>query len=293
MHVLVTGASGLIGRAAVRTLLGRGHAVTALHRHPLSERGAAELIYADVRTPEARRAAARADAVLHMAGSGDVQASWEDPRGSMDVHIGGTLNLLAGVRESGGALVIPSTQRIYRPARRPLRETDRAQPADPYSVAKLAAEGVCRVFSERYHLAIRATRLFSVYGPEQRGQGASGVVAIFADRARAGADLVVEPGPRRDFTYVDDAALGLSLALERARAGFRIYNVATGQGTSLETLAAKIAALYGSRSRVIVSTERWERGDYVADIARARRELGFEPRVAVDDGLRVLKAARR
>src|SRR5207249_6049012 len=145
-----------------------------------------------------------------------------------------------------------------------------------YGLAKLVAEASCRLYTERYGLATRAVRLFSVYGPGQRGQGSSGVVAIFARRALAGRDLVVEPGPGRDLTYVDDAARGLCLALEQARPGFRVYNVASGEGTALEALAKAIVGLVGSRSRILPPTEPWRGGDLVADLGRARRELGYE-----------------
>jgi UDP-glucose 4-epimerase len=286
VRVLVTGASGLIGKAVVRELVARGHRVRTLQRGP----GAAELtglpsLRTDVASAAARREAARAEAVLHLAGRGDVEESWQIPLEYLRLLVGGTLNLLEGARMGGAGVVVPSTQRVYRPAGRPLRETAPVLPRDPYALAKLAAEATCRLYAERYGVATRAVRLFSVYGPGQRGQGTSGVVAIFARRARAGQDLIVEAGPRRDLTYVDDAARGLCLALERARTGFRVYNVATGQGTALEALAKEIVRSVGSRSRIVPPTETWRGGDLVADVRRARRELGYEPEISLEEGL--------
>jgi nucleoside-diphosphate-sugar epimerase len=114
------------------------------------------------------------------------------------------------------------------------------------------------------------------------------VVAIFATRARAGSDLRVDPGPRRDFTYVDDAAAGLCLALERAAPGFKVYNVGTGQPAGLDQLADAIVRQLSSPSRIVRPTTPWKGGDLVADITRARHELGYEPRIALPEGLRLL-----
>src|SRR4029078_7275952 len=100
-------------------------------------------------------------------------------------------------------------------------------------------------------LSVRVLRFFSVYGPGQQGQGNSGVLAIFLKRAQGGDDITVDPGPQRDFTHADDAALGICLALERAASGYRVYNVATGQGTSLEALAKSVVALTRSGARIV------------------------------------------
>jgi UDP-glucose 4-epimerase len=283
----VTGASGLIGRQVVRDLVAAGHAVTALQRRASPEiDGVVRQIEADIVSTEARQAAEHAEAVVHLGGRGDVQDSWRDPAGYIRTVVEGTINVLEGARHGGGAVVFPSTQRVYRVQRRPIREGDRTEPADPYALAKLAAEGACRLYAQRYGLSTRVLRVFSVYGRGQRGQGNSGVVAIFREAAEAGRPLLVDSGPRRDFLAVEDAARGLIMAVQRGRRGFQNYKLGSGQGTSLLELARMVVELSGSRSSIVSPPSEWSRGDLVADISRARRELGFEPSISLVCGVR-------
>jgi UDP-glucose 4-epimerase len=300
MQILVTGASGFIGRHVVAELLNAGHDVTTLHRGQALE-GSAPLprrhVQADVADALARDAAASVEAVVHLAGRGDVQASYREPLEYGAVNAQGTLNVLDGARRSGAHVLLASTQRVYRPMDRPIVEDAALAPTDPYACTKLVAEQWCRMYAE--HLATPATivRLFSVYGPGQVGQGTSGVATIFLDRARRGEPLAVHAEQRRDLTWVGDVARGIRLALELPPSPPttpRVYNLATGVGTTLEELARMVCTATHSASTITPPTSRSPEGDRVADISRARAELGYEPLVTIAEGIaRLALAAQR
>lgn len=293
MQILVTGGSGFIGRHVVAELTATGHQVTTLHRGaPLAERDiggpAPRHLPLDVLAPEARLAATRADAVVHLAGRGDVQASYREPVEYSQLNALGTLNVLDGARQSRAHVVMASTQRVYRPTEQPIREDAPLAPTDPYAYSKLVAEQWCRMYAEQLETPTTVVRLFSVYGPGQVGQGTSGVVSIFLDRARRGEPLTVHADQQRDLTWVGDVARGIRLAVESppsAEAPARVYNLATGVGTTLHELAQLVCTATDSRSEIVPPTGRSSEGDRVADVARARAELGYEPTVTVADGL--------
>lgn len=291
MRILVTGASGFIGRHVVAELGGAGHLVTTLHRgEPLTPPTATppiEHIRADVLSDVARAAAAASDAVVHLAGRGDVQASFSEPFEYNRLNALGTLNVLEGARARPAHVVLASTQRVYRPAERPIPEDAPLGPADPYAVSKLVAEQWCRMYAEQLATPTTVVRLFSVYGPGQVGQGTSGVVSIFLERARRGEPLAVHADQKRDLTWVGDVARGIRQAVEQppAPGSHRVYNLATGIGTSLVALAELVRDTLGSTSAIEAPAARAAEGDRVADITRAQADLGYRPLVTLAEGL--------
>ncbi len=285
MKVLVTGASGLIGRHTVPVLLEAGHAVHTFHRGPALD-GVPHTV-GDVQRdgPLLCEAARGAHAVVHLAGRGDVAESRRDPLGYAELNSIGTLRALEAARAAGAAFVFASTQRIYPLQPRPCREDDPPAPDSPYGYAKWTGELWCRMAAEQYGLPTTALRFFSVYGPGQQPNGLSGVVTIFARAALRGHPLIVRSEGKRDFTDARDVASGIRGALRCPAAGYRVYNVATGLGTSFGDLARLVVELTGSTSPVQRDISEPAGRDLVPDISRARSELAFEPHIPLREGL--------
>lgn len=285
MRVLVTGATGLIGRHTVDLLLRSGHQVRCFQRHP---HATVETVVGDVCTDVHALCVAARDcgAVVHLAGRGDVGESRRDPTGYADLNATGALHAVEAARTAGATFVLASSQRVY-PLKPGLCAEDAVlAPDSPYGYAKWVAELWCRMASEQFGLSTRALRFFSVYGPGQQPNGGSGVVTIFARAALAGQPLVVQSAGRRDFSSAHDVARGINLALELPADGrHRVYNIATAVGTTFRQLAELVVELTGSPSAIDERIDEPPGQDLVANIDRARSELGYAPCTDLRAGL--------
>jgi UDP-glucose 4-epimerase len=287
MTVLVTGASGLIGRHCVAHLVQSGERVRTFQRSVPVNAGV-EYVAGDVRTDiEALCDAARGcRAVVHLAGRGDVGESRRDPVGYADLNATGALHALEAARSASATFVLASSQRVYPLQPGVCHEDAPLAPDSPYGYAKWVAELWCRMASEHFGLPTRVLRFFSVYGPGQQANGGSGVVSIFARAALAGEPLVIQSAGRRDFTDARDVARGIQLAIDTPRGDLhRVYNIATGAGTSFRDLAETLVQIAGSTSTIQERLTEPPGRDLVADIRRAHAELGYKPCVTLADGL--------
>jgi UDP-glucose 4-epimerase len=286
VRVLVTGATGLIGRHAVVALQERGHAVRTFQR---SAAHGTDWRAGDVRTDREAlcRATSGCGAIVHLAGRGDVGESRRDPVGYAELNATGTLHALEAARHAGAAFILASSQRVYPMQPSACREDQALAPDSPYGYAKWAAELWCRMASEQFGVTTRVLRFFSVYGPGQQANGGSGVVTIFARAALSNAPLVIQSAGRRDFTDARDVARGIACALNdaTARGGFATYNVATGVGTSFRELANHVVRLCGSRSSIEERIIEADGCDLVADTTRARTQIGFSASIGLVEGL--------
>jgi UDP-glucose 4-epimerase len=288
MTVLITGASGLIGRHTVAQLVDRGEPVRTFQRGSQPAVPGVEAIQGDVRTDvEALATAARGcRAIVHLAGRGDVAESRRDPAGYALLNATGALHALEAARAADAMFLLASSQRVYPLKPGLCREDEPLAPDSPYGYAKWVAELWCRMTSEQFGLTTRVLRFFSVYGPGQQPNGGSGVVTIFLKAALAHQPLVIQSAGLRDFSEVSDVARGIGLALDSPPDGaHRVFNLATGRGTSFRQLADLVIDLTGSRSTIEERISEPPGQDLVADISRARTALGYAPRIGLRDGL--------
>jgi UDP-glucose 4-epimerase len=252
-----------------------------------------EIITGDLAEPEvAARAVAGVSLVFHLGAVASVQKSVEDPAGSHRVCASGTLHVLDAARRAGVRRVVyaASSSAYGIPAGEVQTEADPARPLSPYAAAKLAGEMYMQAFSASYGLETVSLRFFNIFGPRQRADSPySGVIAIFAAAMTAGrAPTVHGDGLQtRDFTYVANVVQALQKAAEVPGISGKTFNVGTGQRITILDLAAALNRLLGTDLRPQHGSPR--AGDVrhsCADISRTRRELGYEPAVGFEEGLK-------
>jgi UDP-glucuronate 4-epimerase len=302
VRALVTGCAGFIGSHLTESLLADGHEVLGVDC--FNDNYARSQKLANLRTAIdfesfrfARSDLAEADAsrlldgcetVFHLAAEPGVRSSWG---ARFDVYlrnnVAATQRLLeAAVQVGGLRFVYASSSSVYGEAESlPTPEDASPQPLSPYGVTKLGAEQLCVLYHANHGLDTVALRYFSVYGPRQRPDMA------FNRFCRAA--LVDEPitlygdgRQTRDFTYVADVVAATRAAALADAAPGGVYNVGGGSRVSLRRALEVLETVSGSR--LDVRCEPREHGDVAdtgADIARARKDLGFRPRTSLEAGL--------
>lgn len=300
-QVLVTGGAGFIGSHVVEGLLQRGHRVRVLDNLATGRRDNLahlqddiELVEGDIQSFErVARAVAGCEIVLHQAALPSVQRSIEDPLTSNATNVLGTLNVLLAARDHGVRRVVcASSSSIYGSASSytPKRETDPTHPISPYASAKLAGESYARSFHVAFGLDTVSLRYFNVFGPRQDpGSRYAAVIPSFIAEAIAGRRPVIfgDGEQSRDFTYVDNVVGANLLAMDAPDPAGRIYNVACGERVTLNRLIGELSELLGQEIAPVYTAARaGEVRHMLADLSLARRGLGYEPSVALREGLR-------
>jgi len=293
--ILVVGAGGFIGSAVTEFLLSLSIRVRALLSAPEQPAwnvgGTVETCRADIRDiAKLRELAQGADIVVHAAGPPSVRSSFEFPAECASIHTLGTVALLEACRRTGVArFVYLSSAEVYgRPATERVAENHPLQPLSPYGAAKAAAEVFVMTMARLCNIKYVILRPFSVYGPRQSPQSLVGT--ILRQSQQEGCVYLSDLRPVRDYCYVRDLAEAVALACS-ANESDGIFNIASGEGTSVEQMAKLILGIC-HRDMLVQQKNQPERPQeaeifrLVADTERARNVLGWEPRTALEDGIR-------
>jgi UDP-glucose 4-epimerase len=319
LNWLITGGCGFIGTALIRSLKDEGgHGIRVVDNltvgdrddlatasdfvekspedpGPVSPDGPVELVVGDILDEDlALRAAEGADAIVHLAANTGVLPSIEDPRGDCRKNVFGTLNYLEAARHNGvGRFVFASSGgTVIGEVEPPIHEEMAPHPVAPYGASKLAGEGYCSAYFQTFGVQSVALRFGNVYGPLSGHKNS--VVARFIKRAAGGETLEIygDGAQTRDYIFIGDLIRAIKLSVTTTGVGGETFQIATNAETTVRELTDRLLpalAEVGVKDVEVRNAEDLGRRGVsrnFADTSKAKRLLGWQAEMDLDEGLR-------
>ncbi len=301
--MLVTGGAGFIGSNIVDRLVAEGHRVAivddlsagrtqnvnakaTLHRMSVGSDGLKAIFQQE-----------QPEYVYHLAAQASVSASVREPARDATTNVLGMINLLECARQSGVKKIIYSSTggALYgEPERIPCDESHPIRPLSPYGLSKYVGEQYVQLYRRLHGLQYTILRYANVYGPRQDPHGEAGVVAIFTRLMLDGKQPAINgTGEQtRDFVFVGDVVDANMRAMDRGEG--QAFNIGTGVCTSVNEVFESLKRATGfSQEAVHRPGLPGEVMNISLECSKARRELGWEPKIGLDEGLRLTVASLR
>jgi len=298
MRVIVTGGAGFIGSHLTDAFLARDDDLTVIDDLSSGRPGRLDsrvtLYKASVTDAAALTeiiGSVKPELICHLAAQIDVRASVVQPAADAEANVIGTINVLEAARAVGARLLFCSTGgALYgRDAPIPSLEDVLPLPESPYGIGKHCAEQYVDLYNRLHQCSHSVLRLANVYGPRQDPTGEAGVVPIFCSQVLAGARPTIfgDGTQTRDFVYVGDAVAAFIAAADQRRPG--IWNIGTGVEVSILELAKVIADVTGKPLEPKLAAPRpGELQRSALAVERARRDLGWQAKTTLADGVRAV-----
>lgn len=287
MRVLVTGGAGFIGRYLVKSLIKKDHDVIILDNLSSPDANPDDLNVLPIDVTDYNKMKNYfddVDIVFHLAALPRVRESISDPLTTFKENCVGTHNVFNACKENNvKKIIFTSSREVFGDAQYlPVDEKHPKIPKSPYAASKLYGEALCNAFWNSYGIKFTIVRPSNVYGWGDSRR----VIPVFIRKALEDGKLPVFGGEQTlDFTYTTDTVDGLMSCLNKASDN-EDFNLGIGEGCSILELANKIIEIIGSGKIQVLDPVLGEVESYVANIEKAKKILGYNPKISFDEGLK-------
>jgi GDP-4-dehydro-6-deoxy-D-mannose reductase len=297
MKSLITGANGFIGNYLSSYLSEVGDAVFGLDLKKSQTRNKnIQQITGNLLEPKftvKMIEKVSPDRIFHLAAQSNITYSFSNPRETMEINIGGTLNLLESIRKLKKVVTFVSfgSSAEYGKSAKggeAIPETAKLEPTNPYGVSKVAAGHLVEIYRQAYKLNLFHIRPFSIIGPSKLGDAVSdfarGIVEI--ERGKKKELLVGNVSHVRDFLDVRDAVCAIEM-VSRAGTVYSVYNICSGQGRKLEDILNKLVKLSTAKIKIEADPKKGRPADDPTIVGDPNRlfSVGFKPKISIDKTL--------
>ncbi|CAM4197807.1 NAD(P)-dependent oxidoreductase [Cytophagaceae bacterium 50C-KIRBA] len=233
------------------------------------------------------------DVIIHLAAKSYIPESFSNPRFFYQNNVVSTLNLLEKSRKDKAKFILLSTYVYGNPQYLPIDENHQRNPLNPYTQSKVICEDLCQAYSRDFGLNSIILRPYNVYGP---GQLSSFLIPSIINQLENEEIFLQDSRPKRDYVFIDDLVEAILLSIEVEKEGCNVYNVGSGSSYSVSEIVDMLVQISKSTAKIrFANIERkGEVLNTVADIKKARIELGWKPLVDIQEGLmRTFNSAKK
>lgn len=271
--VILTGATGFIGKHLVPALRLSGHEVFE-----------ADQLNGDITEESTWLSFPKANIVIHLAGKSFVPESWSNPLAFIKCNLFGIIEALNYCKRNNARLIFLSSYLYGNPKTLPINENATLVAPNPYALSKKLAEETCEFYSQNFGINITILRPFNVYGP---GQSTIFLIPSIINQMLGGHKIEVKDlYPRRDYIFISDLVEAIIKATEYC-CGFHIFNIGTGISHSVKEVIKILQKINNSDLEIVSANEQRinEIPDTVADISLAKKTINWKPKINFEEGL--------
>ncbi len=275
MKILITGYSGFIGTYLQKRLKQTQH----------------ELVLADITNgidicdwQQVKRFEG-IDIVIHLANLSFIPASYNEPKKFYETNYLSTLNMLELCRLQNAKMIYFSSYMYGHPQYQPIDENHPIQAYNPYSQTKVICESLCEGYNRDFKVPITIFRPFNIYG---KGQNPEFLIPSIIQQAQNGKIIIKDDRPKRDYIHVEDIVEAIIAAIDNQTDKFEKFNLGTGKSYSVKEIIEIVRGFFNSDIEYICTHEirANEVLDTIADISKIRKELHWQPKISIQDGLK-------